>query len=355
MASTEKFTKLVKELAEESSKVKSAFAAREAELLKREEAVENTERETNEQCAKLLAQAEEEVQKLRHEMMVDTKQEKEHWAEEQKRIENLHLVQKKDDDVVILNVGGSIYATKFSRLTQGGASRSLFAAMFSGRHTLSEAKDGSFFLDRDPGPYPYIMSYLRSPSTFEMPANPRECQRLEREWDYLGLPKQIFPASSPILDWGNLATGLLFDKTTKELHKKDGDLTSATCRACLPRAHKTDIFLTVKRLAQNGWMMIGVTTQSGCILPTSFSQQGTYGWAGSGQVYINGAMYSHGSQGWVDFQENDAVCLAFDPATRLLTMTVRGTEYSMNVSGTEDVFVHANLFDPGSVLAQRLN
>jgi hypothetical protein len=51
-----------------------------------------------------------------------------------------------DSDQVTLNVGGSRFTTTVSTLR---STPSLFSAMFSGRHELRRAPDGSIFIDRD--------------------------------------------------------------------------------------------------------------------------------------------------------------------------------------------------------------
>jgi len=54
-----------------------------------------------------------------------------------------------DSEQVTLNVGGHRFTTTVSTLRNAPAS--LFSAMFSGRHELQRAEDGSIFIDRDGG------------------------------------------------------------------------------------------------------------------------------------------------------------------------------------------------------------
>lgn len=67
-----------------------------------------------------------------------------------------------DSDVVYLNVGGTVLATKWSTLTQ--AQGSALAAWFSGRweDCLDRDEQGHAFLDFDPDLFQPILSFLRS-------------------------------------------------------------------------------------------------------------------------------------------------------------------------------------------------
>lgn len=56
----------------------------------------------------------------------------------------------RDGDQVVLNVGGLRFTTTVNTL-RGAPSPSLFAAMFSGRHAVQTAPDGSVFIDRCAG------------------------------------------------------------------------------------------------------------------------------------------------------------------------------------------------------------
>ncbi|KAL3135141.1 hypothetical protein ABBQ32_008076 [Trebouxia sp. C0010 RCD-2024] len=67
-----------------------------------------------------------------------------------------------DHDIIHLNVGGTVLATRRSTLTQ--AKGSTLAAMFSGRweHCLARDREGRIFLDFDPDLFQPILSFLRT-------------------------------------------------------------------------------------------------------------------------------------------------------------------------------------------------
>jgi hypothetical protein len=58
-----------------------------------------------------------------------------------------------------LDVGGTIFATSLSTLTF--IKGTFFEVMFSGRWEPKKEEDGSFFIDRDPIVFRYILNFLR--------------------------------------------------------------------------------------------------------------------------------------------------------------------------------------------------
>ncbi len=58
-----------------------------------------------------------------------------------------------------LDVGGHLYTTSILTLTKDPDS--MLAVMFSGRHSLVQEQDGSYFLDRDGTHFRYILNFLR--------------------------------------------------------------------------------------------------------------------------------------------------------------------------------------------------
>ncbi|KAK7232275.1 hypothetical protein SO694_00030326 [Aureococcus anophagefferens] len=63
------------------------------------------------------------------------------------------------EDVVTLNVGGTMFTTSVETLCADADS--MLAAMFSGRHALRPADDGSLFIDRDPKHFGLVLNFLR--------------------------------------------------------------------------------------------------------------------------------------------------------------------------------------------------
>jgi hypothetical protein len=62
-------------------------------------------------------------------------------------------------DRVTFKVGGKRFETTIATLTK--FDDTYFSAMFSGRHTLKPDPDGSYFIDRDPLVFRYVLNYLR--------------------------------------------------------------------------------------------------------------------------------------------------------------------------------------------------
>ena len=59
-----------------------------------------------------------------------------------------------------LNVGGKIFVTTIQTLTKDPDS--MLASMFSGRFPMTPDEDGSFFIDRDPKYFRFILNFLRT-------------------------------------------------------------------------------------------------------------------------------------------------------------------------------------------------
>ena len=70
------------------------------------------------------------------------------------------ILHKFTSDPIKLNIGGQIFMTSLSTLTRD--SKSMLASMFSGRFDLKPGEDGSYFIDRDPTHFCYILNYLRT-------------------------------------------------------------------------------------------------------------------------------------------------------------------------------------------------
>ena len=74
-------------------------------------------------------------------------------------ITSMEAMNKIVESKVRLNIGGHYYMTSMQTLTKEAGS--MLAAMFSGRHSLKQDEDGSFFIDRDGTHFRYILNYLR--------------------------------------------------------------------------------------------------------------------------------------------------------------------------------------------------
>jgi hypothetical protein len=67
-------------------------------------------------------------------------------------------MQVAEDEVVDLNVGGTLYSTSRATLLRYD---SMLARMFSGRHEVKRRADGRVFIDRDGERFRHILNYLR--------------------------------------------------------------------------------------------------------------------------------------------------------------------------------------------------
>ena len=64
------------------------------------------------------------------------------------------------EDCISLNVGGKIFMTTLQTLKTDA--NTMLASMFSGRFDMKPRKDGSFFIDRDPTHFRFILNFLRT-------------------------------------------------------------------------------------------------------------------------------------------------------------------------------------------------
>ena len=86
-------------------------------------------------------------------------------------------------DIVKLNVGGTIYTTSRSTLTQ--YSDSMLGAMFGGKLPFENSKDseGNYFIDRDGDLFKYILNFLRG-SKLVLPNNFQDTEAFRHEIDF---------------------------------------------------------------------------------------------------------------------------------------------------------------------------
>ena len=82
--------------------------------------------------------------------------ERRRFDDEIRRVQELNRI---SDTRVRLNIGGHTFMTSTLTLTRDVDS--MLAAMFSGRHALTQEADGSYFIDRDGTHFRYILNYLR--------------------------------------------------------------------------------------------------------------------------------------------------------------------------------------------------
>jgi len=93
-----------------------------------------------------------------------------------------------DDDAVIvhLNVGGARFTTHIGTLRT--YRESVLCNMFTPPIAAPrDPRDGSYFIDRNPTVFPYILDYLRT-GTLVVPRDPLQYSMLRREVGFFGFP-----------------------------------------------------------------------------------------------------------------------------------------------------------------------
>jgi hypothetical protein len=110
------------------------------------------ERVTQNECARLLIESRLSLGEARAKFQTEQRL----WKEDCAKLVQLHNVQ----DVVRLNVGGSIFATQLQTLLK--LNDTFFSNMFSGRFELHKnLADDAYFLDRDGSVFGLLVQYLR--------------------------------------------------------------------------------------------------------------------------------------------------------------------------------------------------
>ena len=82
-------------------------------------------------------------------------QEKQEWIRNCSKLSS-DLV---SEDKIRLDIGGQVFVTSLDTLTK--IPGSLFDSMFSGRWSTKVDSDGSFFIDRDPTVFSFLLNFLR--------------------------------------------------------------------------------------------------------------------------------------------------------------------------------------------------
>ena len=81
-------------------------------------------------------------------------------SEREKLERDYPRIQEFQGKKIKLNVGGKIFVTTIQTLTKDPDS--MLASMFSGRFPMTPDEDGSFFIDRDPKYFRFILNFLRT-------------------------------------------------------------------------------------------------------------------------------------------------------------------------------------------------
>jgi len=92
---------------------------------------------------------------------------------------------------ILLDVGGSSFATTFETLTK--VPDSWLGRMFSGRFEIKENEDdGHIFIDRDGKYFDYVLKFLRDTTNKPMLKDKIEMEEFKEEIEYYGLTKAMY-------------------------------------------------------------------------------------------------------------------------------------------------------------------
>lgn len=253
-------------------------------------------------------------------------------AQQELQAEKLAMMQAgtSDADVLELNVGGSILATKRSTLLQA-PENSVLHAMFSGRWDDSIARDqqGRMFLDFSPKLFEKILSYLR---TFRL-VPPGQGLKLpvvdEEHWqefnvmlEYLGLKEMIYGGkrtSAPLVMRSCDGNITLSHEGTVLTHNLSAAYTHACVVGVEPlREGESTWKVIVRHLTNNHWVGVGLIANSNPA-NVSYNDSTAYLWAGRGQVHVGGTQMN-GMDGWTGWQQGDEAIFQYSSTSRVLKM-----------------------------------
>ena len=101
-------------------------------------------------------------------------------------LQAMQQLQQAQDSRVELDVGGHRYSTSVATLRSKPGS--MLDAMFSGRHQLSRAEDGSVFIDRDGSRFGYVLDYFRDGVVaVDAQGDSRLLRQLKREFGFYAI------------------------------------------------------------------------------------------------------------------------------------------------------------------------
>jgi len=117
------------------------------------------------------------AQKKNFQQMAKIKEDRTNWLQLQQSEGNQTFTSK-----IKLDVGGKQFSTQLETLTAIGGT--FFSGMFSGKLPVRQEKDGSYFIDRDPLVFSYILNFLRGIYPDLRGMNPREILALKSDSMY---------------------------------------------------------------------------------------------------------------------------------------------------------------------------
>jgi len=140
---------------------------------------------------------------------------------------------------IVLNVGGTHFPThRETLLTAGG---SFFVKMLSNDSNFTVSPDGTYFIDRSPGTFTYILNYLRDGELFINSDDEYLRRHLLADAEYYGLPelkdylnRMLIELTSSEVNWLNAQLNTVSRKLGNTLYRAslDGDSSSAFHSRC---------------------------------------------------------------------------------------------------------------------------
>jgi len=112
----------------------------------------------------------------------ELQKEKQEWKLNCQKLEKVQVGRVK------LDVGGQIFATSESTLSNKKSG--FFSAMFSGRWSINKEEDGSIFIDRDPLIFGHILNYLRGEEFPISKMGQIELERLKKDKEFYQIDSQ---------------------------------------------------------------------------------------------------------------------------------------------------------------------
>jgi len=103
---------------------------------------------------------------------------------------------------ILLDIGGKVFATSIPTLTNQKSH--YFTAMFSGKYSTKPNEEGTYFIDRNPTMFQFILDYLRGEDLFLKDMNAKDKKLLLRDAQYYQiheLEESLSSSSSASLVW----------------------------------------------------------------------------------------------------------------------------------------------------------
>lgn len=297
-----------------------------------------------EQASLLLSQLNslfEDREKQLAEDQAELKQQIELFEQEKKLMATVPVA---DNDVLSLNVAGTLLTTKRSTLTQ--AEGSALAARFNGRweQCLDRDDQGRIFLDFDPYCFQQILFYLRSRallSSAEAAAALPEVESCRRTAyidlvKYLALEEYMGYSGVAALQFVQASPGV---EIMGERQKAKVTTSGSNYRTVITGSSLGNVcFLKCKICQVNHWMFVGIGADIALDGQNNQSASNAYGWGSGKQQYTRGQERKSSGARWTN---GDWVLIKADFLAGKLSMVSRQVSTPLTMS----LEVPANLQD----------